>query len=314
MSSLESHIGNTPLLPLTRFSRARSLPAALLGKAEWFNPGGSVKDRAALAILLDAERRGLLRPGGTIIEATSGSMGISLAMLGASRGYRVMLTMPDTMSVERRALLRAYGARLHLTDGALGMAGAVALARKLAAETPDCFVPNQFANPANPDAHRQTTGPEIWRDTGGAVDVLVAGVGSGGTLTGTAEFLKARRPALHVVAVEPAASPVLSGGQPGPHGLMGIGAGFVPDTLNAALIDEVIAVSEADAYAAARALAREEGLLAGVSSGAALHAAALLAQRPAHRGQVIVAVLPDGGERYLSTPLWRGAPDPAGAH
>ncbi len=314
MSSLESRIGNTPLLPLTRFSHAQGLSAALLGKAEWFNPGGSVKDRAALSILLDAERRGLLRPGGTIIEATSGSMGISLAMLGAARGYRVALTMPDTMSVERRALLRAYGARLHLTDGALGMAGAVALARRLAEETPGCFVPDQFANPANPDAHWQTTGPEIWRDTSGAVDVLVAGVGSGGTLTGTAEYLKRRRPALRVVAVEPAASPVLSGGHPGPHGLMGIGAGFVPDTLNAALIDEVIAVGEADAYAAARALAREEGLLAGISSGAALHAAALLARRPACRGQVIVAVLPDGGERYLSTPLWRGAPDPEGVH
>lgn len=305
MQSLEDRIGNTPLFPLTRFARALGLSALLLGKAEWFNPGGSVKDRTALFILRDAERRGLLRSGSTIIEATSGSMGVSLAMLGASRGYRVALTMPDTMSVERRALLRAYGAQLHLTDGALGMAGAVALAGRLAAETPQCFVPNQFSNPANPDAHRQTTGPELWRDTGGAIDVLVAGVGSGGTLTGTAEYVKRRKSALRVVAVEPAASPVLSGGQPGAHDLMGIGAGFVPDTLNAALMDEVIAVSEPDAYVAARLLAREEGLLVGVSAGAALHAATVIARRPEYRDRVIAVILPDGGERYFSTPLWR---------
>ena len=297
-------IGNTPLLELGNYEKAHGLEATILAKLEYLNPAGSVKDRIALAMLDDAERRGLLKPGSVIIEPTSGNTGIGLAAVAAARGYRIILTMPETMSVERRSLLRAYGAELVLTEGAKGMKGAIAKARELAAQTENSFIPGQFTNPANPRAHRETTGPEIWRDTDGKVDIFVAGVGTGGTVTGVGEYLKAQNPAVRIVAVEPAGSPVLSGGASGPHKIQGIGAGFVPDTLNRAVLDEILPVENEDAFAAGRELARREGVLAGISSGAALHAATVLAKRPENRGKVIVVLLPDTGDRYLSTPLF----------
>lgn len=297
-------IGNTPLLELGNYEKAHGLEATILAKLEYLNPAGSVKDRIARAMLDDAERRGLLKPGSVIIEPTSGNTGIGLAAVAAARGYRIILTMPETMSVERRSLLRAYGAELVLTEGAKGMKGAIAKARELAAQTENSFIPGQFTNPANPRAHRETTGPEIWRDTDGKVDIFVAGVGTGGTVTGVGEYLKAQNPDVRVVAVEPAGSPVLSGGASGPHKIQGIGAGFVPDTLNRAVLDEILLVENEDAFAAGRELARREGMLAGISSGAALHAATVLAKRPENRGKMIVVLLPDTGDRYLSTPLF----------
>ena len=297
-------IGNTPLLELGNYEKAHGLQATILAKLEYLNPAGSVKDRIALAMLEDAERRGLLKPGSVIIEPTSGNTGIGLAAVAATRGYRIILTMPETMSVERRSLLRAYGAELVLTEGAEGMKGAIAKAQELAAQTENSFIPGQFTNPANPRAHRETTGPEIWRDTDGKVDIFVAGVGTGGTVTGVGEYLKAQNPAVRIVAVEPAGSPVLSGGASGPHKIQGIGAGFVPDTLNRAVLDEILPVENEDAFVAGRELARREGVLAGISSGAALHAATVLAKRPENRGKVIVVLLPDTGDRYLSTPLF----------
>ena len=297
-------IGNTPLLQMNHFAAAHGLQATVLAKLEYFNPAGSVKDRVALNMLEDAERRGVLKPGAVIIEPTSGNTGIGLAAVAAARGYRVVLTMPETMSVERHKLLRAYGAELVLTDGAKGMKGAIEKAEKIAAQTPGGFIPGQFTNPANPAVHRATTGPEIWRDTDGKVDIFVAGVGTGGTISGVGEYLKAQNPAVRVVAVEPASSPVLSKGVAGQHKIQGIGAGFVPDTLDTAVYDEVIAVENEDAFAAGREAARREGILVGISSGAVLHAAALLALRPENRGKMIVALLPDAGDRYLSTPLF----------
>ena len=297
-------IGKTPLLRLNRFVAEQDLDAVLLAKLEYLNPAGSVKDRVALAMLDDAEARGLLRPGAVVIEPTSGNTGIGLAAVSAARGYRVILTMPETMSMERRKLLRAYGAELVLTDGSLGMQGAIAKAEALAAEIPGSFLPGQFTNPANPAAHRSSTGPEIWADTDGKVDIFVAGVGTGGTITGTGEYLKAQNPKVKVVAVEPAGSPVLSGGKAGPHGLQGIGAGFVPEILNTGVYDEIIPVTNEDAFAVGRTLAKKEGLLVGITSGAAVWAAAQLARRPENRGKVIVALLPDTGDRYLSTALF----------
>lgn len=297
-------IGNTPLLELGNYEKAKGLEATILAKLEYLNPAGSVKDRIALAMLDDAEQRGLLKPDSVIIEPTSGNTGIGLAAVAAARGYRIILTMPETMSVERRSLLRAYGAELVLTEGAKGMKGAIAKAQELAAQTKNSFLPGQFTNPANPRAHRETTGPEIWRDTDGKVDIFVAGVGTGGTVTGAGEYLKAQNPAVRIVAVEPAGSPVLSGGASGPHKIQGIGAGFVPDTLNRAVLDEILPVENEDAFAAGRELARREGVLAGISSGAALHAATVLARRPENRGKIIVALLPDTGDHYLSTPLF----------
>ena len=301
-------VGNTPLLELARYAQARNIPARLIGKLEYLNPAGSVKDRVAKAMVEDAEQRGLLKPGNVIIEPTSGNTGIVLASVAASRGYRVILTMPETMSVERRNLLKAYGAELVLTEGAKGMQGAIDKAQELAAAMPETsFIPGQFVNPVNPEAHRTSTGPEIWRDTDGTVDVFVAGVGTGGTLTGAGEYLKGKNPAIRVVAVEPAKSPVLSKDQAGPHGLQGIGAGFVPKILNTGIYDEIAAVQEEEAYEASRLVAGTEGLLVGISSGAALAAAAKLAEREAYRGKNIVVLLPDSGERYLSTPLFQDA-------
>ena len=297
-------IGNTPLLELGNYEKAHGLEATILAKLEYLNPAGSVKDRIALAMLEDAERRGLLKPGSVIIEPTSGNTGIGLASVAAARGYRIIIVMPETMSVERRQLMKAYGAELVLTEGATGMKGAIAKAQELAAQTENSFIPGQFTNPANPRAHRETTGPEIWRDTDGKVDIFVAGVGTGGTVTGVGEYLKAQNPAVRIVAVEPAGSPVLSGGASGPHKIQGIGAGFVPDTLNRAVMDEILPVENEDAFVAGRELARREGVLAGISSGAALHAATVLAKRPENRGKVIVVLLPDTGDRYLSTPLF----------
>ncbi len=302
--SAEELIGSTPLLALTRLRQALGLRAQLLAKLEAFNPAGSAKDRVAKAMLDDAERRGLLRPGSVVIEPTSGNTGIALASLAAVRGYRCIIVMPDTMSMERRQLVTAYGAELVLTEGSRGMAGAIAEAEALAAQIPGSFVPGQFDNPANARAHYDTTGPEIYRDTGGQVDFFVAGVGTGGTLTGVGEYLKARNPRVRVVAVEPKGSPVLSGGQPGAHGLQGIGAGFVPAVLHPAVIDEILPAAEADAYAMCALLGRTEGILAGISSGAALWAAAELARREENAGKTIVTLLPDSGERYLSTPLF----------
>lgn len=304
---IDELVGNTPLISLDRYGARHELKASLIAKLEGFNPSGSVKDRIARAMLDAAEAEGRLKPGGVIIEPTSGNTGIGLAMLGAARGYRVILTMPETMSVERRRLLAAYGAELVLTDGAKGMRGAISKAEELAASIPGSFIPGQFVNPANPTAHRENTGPEIWRDTDGRVDIFVAGVGTGGTVTGAGEYLKARSPELRVVAVEPADSPVLSGGQPGPHKIQGIGAGFVPDTLRLTVCDEIIGVTNEDAFAAGRELAETEGILAGISSGAALHAARLLAQRTENQGKQIVLILPDTGDRYLSTPLFEKA-------
>ena len=297
-------IGNTPLLELGNYEKKHGLEARLLAKLEYFNPAGSIKDRIAKAMLDDAEEKGLLKPGAVIIEPTSGNTGIGLAAVGASRGYRVILTMPETMSVERRNLLKAYGAELVLTDGSKGMKGAIAKAQELAEATPGSFIPGQFNNPANPEIHRRTTGPEIWADTEGQVDIFVAGVGTGGTITGVGEYLKSQKPDVKVVAVEPAGSPVLSQERSGPHKIQGIGAGFVPETLNTAVYDEVIAVENDAAFAAGREIARTDGLLVGISSGAALHAATELAKRPENKGKVIVALLPDTGDRYLSTPLF----------
>ena len=299
-------IGGTPLLKLTNYIADKELGAALYAKLEYFNPAGSAKDRIAKAIIEEAEAQGVLKPGSVIIEPTSGNTGIGLAAAGASRGYRVILTMPETMSVERRSLLKAYGAELVLTDGAKGMQGAIARAQELAAEMPDSFLPGQFTNPANPAAHRSTTGPEIWEDTDGRVDIFVACVGTGGTVSGVGEYLKSRNPNVKVVAVEPAGSPVLSGGKPGPHAIQGIGAGFVPDTLNMAVCDEIINVENVEAFETGRTLARREGLLVGISSGAAVFAAAALAKRPENKGKLIVALLPDTGERYLSSPMFAG--------
>ena len=303
-TSADQLIGRTPLLELTRLERAEHLEARVLAKLESFNPGGSVKDRVALSMIDDAEARGLLGPGSVIIEPTSGNTGIGLASVAAARGYRTIIVMPETMSEERRRLVAAYGAELVLTEGSAGMAGAIARAGELARTIPRSFIPGQFVNPANPAAHRSSTGPEIWEDAGGRVDFFVAGVGTGGTITGAGGYLKERNPALHVAAVEPAGSPVLSGGAPGPHGLQGIGAGFIPGVLDLSLCDEIIPVEEADALAAARQLARREGVLAGISSGAALWAALQLAKRPASRGKTVVVLLPDTGERYLSTSLF----------
>ncbi len=303
--SVSELIGRTPLMSLERLGQALSLKARLAAKLEMFNPAGSAKDRVAMSLLDDAQARGLIGPGATIVEPTSGNTGIGLACLASARGYQVILTMPDTMSAERQRLLKAYGAKVVLTPGGEGMAGAIRRAEELAASIPGCFMPRQFDNPANPQAHRLSTGPEIWEDTQGQVDVFVASVGTGGPLTGVGEALKARKPQVRVVAVEPADSPVLSGGKPGPHKLQGIGAGFVPGVLNTSLYDEVIAVTTEQAYAAVRDLARLEGLLCGISSGAALCASVALARRPQNAGKLIVTLFPDSGERYLSTPdLW----------
>ena len=297
-------IGGTPLLELTNYEKANELNAKIYAKLEYFNPAGSVKDRIAKAMLDDAEEKGLLKPGAVIIEPTSGNTGIGLASVAASRGYKVILTMPETMSVERRNLFKAYGAELVLTEGAKGMPGAIAKAKELAEQTPNSYIPSQFTNPANPAVHLKTTGPEIWADTDGKVDIFVTGVGTGGTLSGVGAYLKSQNPNVKVVAVEPATSPVLSGGKAGPHKIQGIGAGFVPDTLNTDIYDEILPVQNEDAFATGRALARSEGVLVGISSGAAVFAAAQLAKRPENAGKVIVALLPDTGERYLSTPMF----------
>ncbi|WP_133967725.1 cysteine synthase A [Eubacterium limosum] len=302
--SLTELIGKTPLLELSNHEKKNALNAAVLAKLEYFNPAGSVKDRIAKAMIDDAEEKGLLKKGSVIIEPTSGNTGIGLASVAAARGYRVILTMPETMSVERRKLLKAYGAELVLTDGAAGMKGAIAKAEALAKETPDSFIPGQFVNPANPAVHRVTTGPEIWEDTDGKVDYFVAGIGTGGTITGVGEYLKSKNPELKVIAVEPTGSPVLSEGKAGPHKIQGIGAGFVPDTLNTGVYDEIIKVDNEDAFATGREVAKEEGLLVGISSGAALWAATQLAKRPDNKGKNIVVLLPDTGERYLSTALF----------
>lgn len=297
-------IGGTPLLELTNYEKANELNAKIYAKLEYFNPAGSVKDRIAKAMLDDAEEKGLLKPSAVIIEPTSGNTGIGFASVAASRGYKVILTMPETMSVERRNLLKAYGAELVLTEGAKGMPGAIAKAKELAEQTPNSYIPSQFTNPANPAVHLKTTGPEIWADTDGKVDIFVAGVGTGGTLSGVGAYLKSQNPNVKVVAVEPATSPVLSGGKAGPHKIQGIGAGFVPDTLNTDIYDEILPVQNEDAFVTGRALARSEGVLVGISSGAAVFAAAQLAKRPENAGKVIVALLPDTGERYLSTPMF----------
>ena len=303
-TSAEQLIGRTPLLELTGIERAEGLEARILGKLEYFNPAGSAKDRAAKAMLDQGEASGRLKPGTVIIEPTSGNTGIGLASVAAARGYRVIIVMPDSMSEERRRLMRAYGAELVLTEGAQGMAGAVARAEELARQLPDSFIPGQFVNPANPEAHRVSTGPEIWEDTGGAVDIFVAGVGTGGTITGVGEYLKGQNPQVQVVAVEPARAPILSGGAAGPHGLQGIGANFVPQVLNTRIYDEIIPVEDENACTAVRQLARREGVLVGISSGAAVWAAIQLAKRPGNRGKTIVALLPDTGERYLSSPMF----------
>ena len=303
-TSITQLIGGTPLVELKNYEAENKLEAKILAKLEYFNPAGSVKDRIAKAMLDDAEAKGLLKPGATIIESTSGNTGIGLASVAAARGYKIILTMPETMSVERRNLLKAYGAELVLTDGAKGMKGAIAKAQELAEATPGSFIPGQFTNPANPAVHRATTGPEIWADTDGKVDIFVAGVGTGGTLTGVGEYLKAQNPNVKIVAVEPAGSPVLSKGVAGPHKIQGIGAGFVPDTLNTKIYDEIIPVENEDAFTTGRAIARKEGVLIGISSGEAVYAATVLAKRPENKGKTIVALLPDTGDRYLSTPLF----------
>ena len=303
-SSVEALIGNTPLLELSRIQAEFGLKARILAKLECFNPAGSAKDRIVSMMIADAEEKGLLKPGSVIIEPTSGNTGIGLAAVAAAKGYQVIIVMPDTMSMERRLLMKAYGAQLVLTDGALGMTGSIQKAEELAKELPNSFIAGQFINPANPAAHRMSTGPEIWRDTDGNVDIFVAGVGTGGTLSGTGQYLKQQNPALKVVAVEPASSPLLSGGTAGPHGLQGIGANFIPDTLDTSIYDEVLPVADQDAYAAGRLIARKEGILVGISSGAALWAAIQVAQRPENEGKTIVTLLPDTGERYLSSAMF----------
>ena len=303
-TSADQLIGNTPLLELTHIEEAFGLKARILAKLEYLNPAGSVKDRIAKAMIDDAERSGRLKPGSVIIEPTSGNTGIGLASVAAAKGYRVILVMPETMSVERRQLMKAYGAELVLTEGAKGMKGAIAKAEELAAEIPNSFLPGQFVNPANPQAHRESTGPEIFRDTDGQVDIFVAGVGTGGTITGVGEYLKAQKPEVQIVAVEPAASPVLSTGTAGAHKIQGIGAGFVPDTLDTKVYDEIIPVENEDAFETSKLLTKKEGILTGISSGAALYAAIQLAKRPENKGKVIVALLPDSGDRYYSTPLF----------
>ena len=303
-TSADQLIGKTPLLELTHIEKEQQLEARILAKLEYFNPAGSVKDRVALAMIQDAEQRGALKPNSVIIEPTSGNTGIGLASVAAARGYRIIIVMPETMSVERRQLMKAYGAELVLTDGAKGMKGAIAKADELAKEIPNSFIPGQFVNPANPQAHIETTGPEIWEDTDGKVDIFVAGVGTGGTVTGVGKYLKSKNPAVKVVAVEPASSPVLSKGTAGAHKIQGIGAGFVPDVLNTKVYDEVIPVSNEDAFATGKLVGHKEGVLVGISSGAALWAAIQLAKRPENKGKTIVALLPDTGDRYLSTPLF----------
>ena len=297
-------IGNTPLVEVTNIEKELGLEAKLLVKLEYFNPAGSVKDRVAKAMIEDAEEKGILKEGSVIIEPTSGNTGIGLASIAAAKGYRIILTMPETMSVERRNILKAYGAELVLTEGAKGMKGAIAKAEELAKEIPNSFIPGQFVNPANPAAHRATTGPEIWNDTDGQVDIFVAGVGTGGTLTGVGEYLKSKNPNVKIVAMEPASSPVLSEGRSGAHKIQGIGAGFVPDVLNTKVYDEIITIENDDAFAGGKLLAKHEGVLVGISSGAALKAAIQLAQRPENKGKTIVALLPDSGDRYYSTPLF----------
>ncbi len=296
--------GNTPLVRLSEFSAKRNLNAEILAKLEYLNPAGSAKDRVAIAMINDAEKSGRLKPGACIIEPTSGNTGIGLAAAAAVKGYRVILTMPETMSVERRKLLAAYGAEIVLTEGSRGMSGAIEKANEIASSTTGSFIPGQFENPSNPKAHFDTTGPEIWRDTDGEVDIFVAGVGTGGTISGVGEYLKSRKPEVKIVAVEPASSPLISKGYSGAHGLQGIGANFIPKNLNLDVVDEVIAVTDEQAYAGGRAIAKEEGILVGISAGAALHAAAELAKRPENKGKKIVVLLPDTGDRYLSTPMF----------
>lgn len=303
-TSADQLVGNTPLLRLTHIEKKYQLQAAILAKLEYLNPAGSVKDRIAKAMIEAAEAAGQLKPGSVIIEPTSGNTGIGLASIAAARGYRTILVMPEAMSVERRSLMRAYGAELVLTEGAKGMKGAIEKAQELAKEIPQSFLPSQFENPANPAIHRSTTGPEIWRDTVGKVDLFIAGVGTGGTITGVGEYLKSQNPALYLAAVEPEDSPVLSGGKPGPHKIQGIGAGFVPPVLNTSLIDEVVRISNEAAFAMGREIGREEGVLVGISSGAAVAAAVELAKRPEHQGKNIAVLLPDTGDRYLSTPMF----------